>query len=172
MLQQVAQHLSQTKRPSQVYALNLVEGEFCELRDDGVLRSSRRTGVGGIMLTVKRLARRVLGAGRKKRSRPYATYSCSASCLGAVLDRRGIRWLGATRLPYGTRAARAVPRAVLPGWPRPRRGAADTLARLLPSPRPDRLLGRSQVARWQPSAGGDPRPLGWFLYPLGAPAAQ
>src|SRR5687767_12434613 len=103
---------------------------------------------------------------------PYATYPCSASCFGAVLDRRGIRWLGATRLPYGTRPAWRVPRAVLPGWPRPRRGAADTLARLLPPPRPDRLLGRSQVARWQPSAGGDPRPVGGVLYPPRARAAQ
>src|SRR5918992_5627590 len=88
-------------------------------------------------------------AGRKKEVTPYATHSCSASCLGVVPGRRGIRWLGATRLPYGTRPARAVPRAVLPGWARPRRGAVDTLARLLPSPRPDRLLGRSQVARGQ-----------------------
>src|SRR3712207_311071 len=103
---------------------------------------------------------------------PYATYSCSARCLGAVLDRRGVRRLGAARLPHRTRPARAVPRAVLPGWPRPRRGSVGALARLPPPPRPDRLLGQGQVARWRPSAGGDPRPVGWFLYPPRARAAQ
>src|SRR5215218_10946636 len=113
-----------------------------------------------------------MSAGRKKEVTPYATYSCSSRRLGAVLGQRGIRWLGATRLPYGTRRARTVPRAVLPGWPRPRRGAVDTLARLLPSPRPDRILGRSQVACRRPSAGGDPRPVGRFLCPPRARATQ
>jgi hypothetical protein len=42
------------------YSPNLVEGKICELPLYGVLGSSRRTGVDGIMLTVKRLARRVL----------------------------------------------------------------------------------------------------------------
>src|SRR5918998_3857385 len=119
------------------------------------------------MLTVERLARRVLRAGRKEVT-PYATYSCSARRFAAVLDQRGIRRLGAARLPYWTRPARAVPRAVLPGRPRPRWGVVDTLARLLPSPRPDRLLGQSQVDRGRPSAGGDSRPVGGvFFAPLG-----
>src|ERR671916_499741 len=123
------------------------------------------------MLTVERLARRVLRAGRKEVT-PYATYSCSPRRFAAVLDQRGIRRLGAARLPYWTRPARAVPRAVLPGRPRPRRGVVDTLARLLPSPRPDRLLGQSKVDRGRPSAGGYPRPVGWVLYPRRAGAAQ
>src|SRR5215213_1869860 len=113
-----------------------------------------------------------MSAGRKKEVTPYATYSRSARRLGAVLGQRGIRWLGATRLPYGTRRARTVPRAVLPGRSRPRRGAVGTLAGLLPSPRPDRLLGRGQVARRRPSAGWDPRPVRWFLHPPRARAAR
>src|ERR687890_2063027 len=78
--------------------------------------------------------------GPEKEVTPYATYSCSSRSLGAVLDQRGISRLGVTWLPYRPRSARAVPRAVLQGRPRPRRCAVDTLARLLPSPRPDRLL--------------------------------
>src|SRR5215218_9505349 len=105
----------------------------------------------------------------------YATYSRAACCFGAVLDRRGIRRLGFAWIPHRTRPARAVPRAVLQGWARPRRGAVGALARLLPAPRPDRLLRRSQVAGWQPAAFGDhgsaprtlfsssfvDRPIGW-----------
>src|SRR5215207_4480272 len=102
----------------------------------------------------------------------YATYSCAACCFRAVLDQRGIRRLGVAWIPHRTRPARTVPRAVLPGWARPRRGIVGALARLLLAPRPDRLLGRSQVARWQPSACGDPRPVGWFLCPPRARASQ
>jgi hypothetical protein len=42
MLQQVAQHLSQPKRPSQVYALNVGEDEFSEVR--GSKQPLRRSG--------------------------------------------------------------------------------------------------------------------------------
>jgi hypothetical protein len=124
------------------------------------------------MLAAKELAHRVLRAGRKGDIAVYATYACIARRLGAVLGQRRIRWLGTARVPYRTRPARPVPRAVLPGRARPRRGAVGALARLLPAPRPDRVLRQSQVARWRPSARGDHGPVGWFLHPPRARAAQ
>src|SRR5215203_373963 len=116
-------------------------------------------------------ARRVLRAARKE-VRQYATYSCATCCFRVVLDRRGIRRLGFAWIPHRTRPVRPVPRAVLPGRARPRRGAVGALARLLLAPRPDRLLGRSQVAGWQPSACGDHGSVGWLLHPPWAREAQ
>jgi hypothetical protein len=50
---------------SHSHSPGVLEVVFCELRLDGLPRRSRRIGVGGIMLTVERLARQVLRAGRK-----------------------------------------------------------------------------------------------------------
>src|SRR5215217_9202051 len=116
-------------------------------------------------------ARRVLRAARKE-VRQYATYSCATCCFRVVLDRRGIRRLGFAWIPHRTRPVRPVPRAVLPGRARPRRGAVGALARLLLAPRLDRLLGRSQVAGWLPSACGDHGSVGWLLHPPWAREAQ
>src|SRR5919112_827571 len=102
----------------------------------------------------------------------YATHARATCCFRAVLDRRGIRRLGFAWIPHRTWPARAVPGAVLPSRARPRRGAVGALARLLLAPRSHRLLGRSQVGGWQPSACGDHGSVGWLLHPPWAREAR
>src|SRR5215212_10471919 len=77
-----------------------------------------------------------------ERSLKHGTNHSTARHRAAVIGRRGVRRLGTTGISHRTWPAWGVPRAVLPGRARPCRSAAGTLARLLPLPRPDRVLDR------------------------------